>query len=93
MMRLILACRPCCGVSYLGESAMTGPEHYREAETLLEVLRQHREPVDREPMDNLLAAAQVHATLALAASIGLSANLSMPDQHAWQQAAGPVLSG
>lgn len=46
---------------------MTGPEHYREAERLLEI------PVSVEPQDQgaviaLHLAAQVHATLALAAA-------------------------
>lgn len=49
---------------------MTGPEHYREAERLVaesyEILRPHDEgPCEA---DRLLAAAQVHATLALAAA-------------------------
>ncbi|MFD3641010.1 hypothetical protein [Streptomyces griseus] len=49
---------------------MNGPEHYREAERLVaesyEILRPHDEgPCEA---DRMLAAAQVHATLALAAA-------------------------
>ena len=72
---------------------MTGPEHYREAEVLLDGMRQHREAAVHERIDNLLAEAQLHATLALAASLGLSANLPMPDQQAWQQVAGSPFMG
>jgi hypothetical protein len=44
---------------------MTGPEHYRQAEQLLHELRDgHAEGTD---VPGILAAAQVHATLALAA--------------------------
>jgi hypothetical protein len=72
---------------------MTGTEHYREAEAVLDNLRRRREPPSHEHIDNLLAEAQVHATLALAASLGLSANLPLPDHQAWQQVAGTVLTG
>lgn len=41
---------------------MTGPEHYREAERLLEQVEQGK------PYDVLLAVAQVHAMLANAAA-------------------------
>lgn len=45
---------------------MTGPEHYREAESLLITAEECvSESVD---LPHLLAAAQVHATLALAAA-------------------------
>jgi hypothetical protein len=72
---------------------MTGPEHYREAETLLEVLRKDHGGALGEPIGELLARAQAHAILALAASFGLSAHLPMPDQHAWQEVAGSLLTG
>ena len=54
---------------------MTGPEHYREAERLL----QH----PRDVQD--VAAAQVHATLALAAATAFSSD-TMPkaDWDAWR---------
>ena len=67
---------------------MTGPEHYREAERLL----------DLSTADNPVTAAeaQVHATLALAAATAISSTC-MPgaDWDAWQQAAGVpfVLAG
>ena len=45
---------------------MTGPEHYREAERLARIGGQgHADP---EEDANVLAEAQVHATLALAAA-------------------------
>ncbi|WP_433475882.1 hypothetical protein ACQPZP_01900 [Spirillospora sp. CA-142024] len=42
--------------------AMTGPEHYREAEKLLDNIRYERNETERSMM---LQEAQVHATLAL----------------------------
>lgn len=44
---------------------MTGPEHYREAERLIKVVSDHPGAAGPEPV---LAAAQAHATLALAAA-------------------------
>jgi hypothetical protein len=44
---------------------MTGPEHYRQAELLLE---QAEDPHDDQDTQTLTARAQVHATLALAAA-------------------------
>ena len=46
---------------------MTGPEHYEEAERLIEVANEvgHEDP---QRGHGILAAAQVHATLALAAA-------------------------
>lgn len=43
----------------------SGPEHYREAERLLKAR-------PTAPVENVLAAAQVHATLALAAATALA---------------------
>lgn len=45
---------------------VNGPEHYREAERLLEINAGH--PDVSAGMDRVIAAAQVHATLALAAA-------------------------
>jgi hypothetical protein len=45
---------------------MNGPEHYREAERLLDVAMQS--PIVRDSDAVNIAAAQVHATLALAAA-------------------------
>jgi hypothetical protein len=65
---------------------VTGPEHYQAAEAMLDDLRRNREAA-RWSIGDVLARAQVHATLALAASLGLSADLARPDQEAWQQVA------
>lgn len=66
---------------------MTGPEHYREAERLLTVgVGQRGSDTDRI----CVAAAQVHATLALAAATALSDpndGMPVPDWTAWNQAA------
>ena len=75
---------------------MTGPEHYREAERLLQHAsamaavapggpNSAEELAVRRTAD--LAEAQVHATLALAAVIGLSADLPPGDVAAWRKAA------
>ena len=48
---------------------MTGPEHYREAERLIE--QAHQAQADNGPgcgSEELLVEAQVHATLAIAAA-------------------------
>ena len=57
---------------------MTGPEHYREAERLLaeEVFITPHGTVTRS-FEETVAAAQVHATLALAAATALN----MPHPH------------
>ena len=48
---------------------MTGPEHYAEAERLLALAERHSSGATYGPEWTLpLAAAQVHATLALAAA-------------------------
>ena len=64
---------------------MTGPEHYGEAQKLL------ADPNYGEPKgigrSETIAAAQVHATLALAAATALAA-ASATDIQAWQAAAG-----
>ena len=71
---------------------MTGPDHFREAEQLLEEFRQERGPmVDRHGPAAILAAAHVHATLALAAATALAA--TGPDSRAWADAAGTKLGG
>lgn len=64
---------------------MTGPEHYDEAQKLL------ADPNYGEPKgigrSETIAAAQVHATLALAAATALAAD-SPTDVQAWRAAAG-----
>ncbi|GII84574.1 hypothetical protein Ssi03_25640 [Sphaerisporangium siamense] len=64
---------------------MTGPEHYREAEKLL---AQYGDP-EFAAID--LAAAQVHATLALAAATALArvdGDRASVTYNAWHEAAG-----
>jgi hypothetical protein len=64
---------------------MTGPEHYHEAQQLL------ADPNYGEPKgigrSETIAAAQVHATLALAAATALAGD-SPQDAQAWRRAAG-----
>ena len=55
---------------------MTGPEHYREAERLLV----------GQPTNAILAIAQVHATLALAAATGIDGGYL--EETAWDHVAG-----
>jgi len=64
---------------------MTGPEHYRKAERLLR---------DEYRTDRIVAEAQVHATLALAAATAMQADvdgaepgMSSPEYNAWYEAA------
>ena len=72
---------------------MNGPAHYDRAETMLEEAErnrsQHGEIPDR--YTPLLAAAQVHATLALAAATAIGT--AGADGRAWAEAAGTTLSG
>lgn len=63
---------------------MTGPEHYRQAERLLaEAAVEGAEGIYFVRPENL-AAAQAHATLALAAATALSGE----DESAWREAVG-----
>jgi hypothetical protein len=63
---------------------VTGPEHYAEAERLLE----HARPAGTlGPRSDLVARAQVHAVLALAAAVGTSADVA--EAREWRRAAGP----
>lgn len=69
---------------------MTGPEHYREAEQLLADSRK----IERGSATDvsMLAEAQVHATLALAAATALNCphpegGLTIPDYDQWMAAA------
>lgn len=82
---------------------MTGPGHYQEAERLLDSCRLYVDgeseiyPERENGVDtcgNALAAAQVHATLALAAATALGLGraddhgMLADDANAWQNAAG-----
>jgi hypothetical protein len=70
---------------------MTGPEHYREAERLTAIARAEGGASgglyswhETQPA-LILAEAQIHATLAVAAATALH---SVTDSHDWHQAAG-----
>jgi len=74
---------------------MTGPEHYREAERLTAIARAEGGASgglyswhETQPA-MILAEAQVHATLAVAAATALH---SVTDSHEWHEAAGTKLS-
>lgn len=66
---------------------MTGPEHYRTAEGMLIQAREAEAGTDVERY--YLAAAQVHAALALAAATALAIREDVPlsDYEAWIDAA------
>ena len=65
---------------------MTGPEHYAEAERLLALADRHTRGVTYDQEWTLtLTAAQVHATLALAAANAVGT--AGPDGHAWADVA------
>jgi hypothetical protein len=82
----------------LGEP-MTGPEHYLEAERLLAESRTIPRPHDEGPCeaDRVIAEAQVHATLALAAAKALVDETprsdSFSEYRAWQSVAGSPYQG
>jgi len=73
---------------------MTGPEHFKEAERLLADARvpgEKRSVRNFFPVETLMAVAQVHATLALAAATALvnpAGGLPGRDHEAWFRAAG-----
>lgn len=74
---------------------MTGPEHYSEAERLIKGLKTDTGAVYVEDgNEQVIALAQVHATLALAAATALNDNaadaggLPLEDFNAWAEAAG-----
>lgn len=74
---------------------MNGPQHYREAEELLDYVcsgaTRDGAPLARHEVPEYLSRAQVHATLALAAASALSTigeYYGIPDEvEAWTQAA------
>ncbi|MFD9630142.1 hypothetical protein [Streptomyces violascens] len=71
---------------------MTGPEHYREAERLLTEAAAEGAEGTYFVRPESLAAAQVHATLALAAATALidsggGTGMPIDDYHAWAKAA------
>lgn len=67
----------------------TGPQHYQQAESFLNDARS--EDYDSERERYYLAAAQVHATLALAAAVGTlgaDEDRSREDTAEWERVAG-----
>jgi hypothetical protein len=68
----------------------SGPEHYREAERIVDLIS-----IDDHYRNYHLQQAQVHATLALAAATALSGNADLPsmDEDAWIQAASAYTRG
>lgn len=80
-----------------GRFAMTGPEHYREAELLAKQANHWTYGDGGNPAVGaaLAAEAQVHATLALAAATAIAATGDMPirDGDAWYAAAGTKSDG
>lgn len=75
---------------------MTGPEHYRAAEQLLADVSTGGFVSDGTECANTIAAAQVHATLALAAATALGVGGDNPpddDAEAWWRAAGTRSQG
>lgn len=72
---------------------MNGPEHYREAERLISDATDNDGDISAtdEFVTATLAAAQVHATLALAAATALNdaeEGMALADNRAWKNAAG-----
>ena len=71
---------------------MTGPEHYRRAEQMVDGIDQlDSSSKSHQPLISLLLAeAQVHATLATAAATALNdagGGLGVPDYDAWHDVA------
>lgn len=71
----------------------TGPDHYREAERLVERAHHFTYGDGADPVVGaaLAAEAQVHATLALAAAAALNSGqhgMNFVDSTAWQNTAG-----
>lgn len=66
---------------------MTGPEHYKKAETFINLAGG---PTIPDPQAKIfLAAAQAHATLALAAATALRPGSPLA-RDAWRQATGQI---
>lgn len=71
---------------------MTGPDHYRESERLIASWDQMGDTAGVFSLQTLLLAAQLHATLALAAATAMAAcdhdGMHYADFSAWDQVAG-----
>jgi hypothetical protein len=73
------------------EDTMSGPDHYQEAEEIITQVLTGNYNTSKYSDTELLAMAQVHATLAAAAAAALgTANAEM---LAWMEAAGVRASG
>lgn len=69
---------------------MTGPEHYVEAERLQESLDvfDATDPEQQPLIMQVIAEAQVHATLAQAAATAFAADMTAGEWPGWRDAAG-----
>jgi hypothetical protein len=77
-------------------TGMTGPFHYSRAEQMVEEAERNRDPKGEIPdrYRGLLDAAQVHATLALAAAAAVAAvGTADVARQAWADATGTAPSG
>jgi hypothetical protein len=82
---------------------MTGPEHYRRAENILDDLRRSEcrmsDRPSKDAVNRWLAEAQVHATLALAAATALTGPLATEyascdaNYQAWAEVASEIPAG
>jgi hypothetical protein len=61
--------------------ALTGPQNFHEAAQLLDKARHERNETERA---QILATAQVHATLALVAATIHAGNLTKDEMHQWR---------
>lgn len=71
---------------------MTGPEHYRQAETYARNAADEARKGQNQSATLSLAFAHLHATLALAATIGLSSDLPSAQREAWRTLVGTEAS-
>jgi hypothetical protein len=69
---------------------MTGADHYRKAERLVQDVTERGPEWSRHGPETVLAIVQVHAALALAAATALGT--APADRRAWTDAAGTKLS-
>ena len=65
----------------------TGPDHYRKAEDLVDLAQFGGDDIDLTERRNMIAGAQVHATLALAAATALGREGSDGTQPSMDRAA------
>ena len=70
---------------------MTGPDHYREADDIITQVLTGNYDTSKYSNADLLAMAQVHATLAPAAATAVGT--AGADARAWAEAAGTTFSG